>query len=1132
MHDSALLFIKNYFMKFKNSNKGKKKHCGLSTYAMLAASMMVVCSPLYAAENSTTFDRVELVQNRISGRVLDAALQPIVGANITIKGTNKSVTTDFDGRFELKAEKGQVLIVSMMGYTKKEVQVTGDNIEVVLVGETQNLSEVVVVGFGKQKKVNLTGAVASVNVERNLVGRPVTDISRSLQGTTPGLNITQSTGNIGRGTSINIRGAGTIVNGAVSGSPLVLIDGIPGDISLLNPEDVASLSVLKDAASASIYGARAAFGVILVTTKNGSREKDKIRFQYSNNAGWSTPINLVQFSDPEEELQVLIDAKLRAGQTQEVFGMNYNILLAGVKNWKAKYAGTRGDLDLNMVYGEDWEIINNKTYFYRVWNPHKVMLKENALNSFHNLSAQGAIGEKSSFIASLGYSNQEGIYRENNDELQRYNINLGLTTQLADWLNADFKVLNSIQEFNYPYNYYNSGVIGGAGAGGYFGFYSRFGAYFPYGTYKGVSFRHAPGYLRNASQNMDSTNDLRLQAKLTATISEGFNFIADYSMNRNYNSHKLNGGQVPLWDFWGPFPYTAATVQNAIPSMLNIADDHVSQSKQRSLTHVFNAYANYEKTFNDAHKLRVTAGLNSEWNDFERTFARRNTLLDKDRPEFRLAIGQEFVSTTLAGFGPAHTQYAIAGFFSRINYNYKEKYLLELNGRYDGSSRFPTDQQWGFFPSASVGYRISKENFMKFSENWLTDLKFRASYGSIGNQNIAANAFLPVMGTYNPNYIGSGDAIPPGAALPSNIDPRLTWEEVTTLDFGVDVRLFDMLGITFDWYQRDTNGMLSPGKALPSTFGQGAANTNAGNLQTRGWELGVNFNKQINPNISVYADVALSDYESVVTKWNNPTKLLTNFYEGQVLGQIWGLTTDRLIQANDVITNSGLTVNGVDYKNLRAGGNFQFGAGDIMYKDLNGDNAITRGDGTALNPGDLKIIGNSTPRYQYSLRLGGVFYGFDVDAFFQGVGKRDFWSGTSDIILPFYQNTDAMFAHQTDYWTPTNTDAYYPRPFPGHNSNAIGTYAPGQNNFISQTRYLLNMSYLRLKQLTLGYTLPKAMSQRIGMDKIRPYVSGVNLWTLKDSRLPIDPEISEGEVHFGRTYPFQKTWSVGIQLSF
>jgi TonB-linked SusC/RagA family outer membrane protein len=1119
-------------MKFENSNKSKKKQYGFSAYAMLVASMMAVSAPLSAAVNSTTFDRKELVQERISGRILDASLQPIVGANITIKGTNKSVSSDFDGRFELKAQKGQVLVVTSMGYAKKEVEITGATLEIVLTGDTQKLSEVVVVGFGKQKKVNLTGAVASVNVERNLVGRPVTDISRSLQGTTPGLNIASGTGNIGRGTSINIRGAGTIVNGTVSGSPLILIDGMPGDLSLLNPEDVASLSVLKDAASASIYGARAAFGVVLVTTKNGSREKDKIRFSYSNNSGWSTPINLVKFLDPEQELPVLIDAKNRAGAAPESFGMNYNTLLAGVKKWKANYAGTRGDLDLNMVYGEDWEIVNGRAHFYRVWNPHKVMLKENAMNSFHNLSAQGAIGEKSSFIASLGYSNQEGVYRENNDELKRYNINLGLTTQLADWLVGDFKVLNSISEFNYPYNYYNSGVIGssttGAGAGGFFGFYSRFGSYFPYGTYKGTSFRHAPGFLREASQNVDSTNDLRLQAKLTATIAEGFNVIADYSMNRNYNSHKLNGGQVPLWDWWSAIP----SLQSATPALFDVANDHVSQSKARSLTHVFNAYANYNKTIKENHKIGVTAGLNTEWNDFERTFARRNTLLDRDKPEFRLAIGQEFTSTTLSGFGPGLSQYAIAGLFSRINYNYKEKYLLELNGRYDGSSRFPTDQQWGFFPSASVGYRISKENFMKFSENWLTDLKLRASYGTIGNQNIAANAFLPVMGTTTPNWIGSGATIPPGAALPSNVDPRLTWEEVTTVDYGIDVRLFDMLGITFDWYQRDTNGMLAPGKILPSTFGQGAANTNAGNLQTKGWELGVNFNKQINPNINVYADVALSDYKTVVTKWNNPTKLLTGFYEGQVLGEIWGLTTDRLIQANDVITNSGLAVNGVDYKNLRASGVFQFGAGDIMYKDLNGDNAITRGDGTALNPGDLKIIGNNTPRYQYSLRLGGVFYGFDIDAFFQGVGKRDFWSGTSDVILPFYQNTDALFAHQTDFWSPSNTDAFYPRPFPGHNSNAFGTYAPGMNNFISQTRYLLNLSYLRLKQFTLGYTLPKAISGRIGMDKIRPYVSGVNLWTLKNSRLPIDPEITEGEAHFGRTYPFQRTWSVGIQMNF
>lgn len=1063
----------------------------------------------------------------VKGKISDSNGISLPGVNIVVKGTKNSTSTGMDGDYTIIAPNGAVLEFSFIGFESKEIKVTGSSLNIVLNESSQNLDEVVVVGFSSQKKANLTGAVAKVNVERVLGSRPVTDISKSLQGTTPGLNISFNSGNIGKSSNINIRGAGTIVNGVVTGSPLILVDGVPSDMSLLNPEDVASMSVLKDAASASIYGARAAFGVILITTKNGKDAKGKVKFSYSNNYGWSNPISLIEFNDPTKELPAMIQAQARAGNANpESFGMNYKTLLPGIIRWQEQYASSRNSNDKNMILGQDFEAIGGKLYFYRVWDPHKEMLKQNAITAFHNLSAQGSLGEKSSFIVSLGVSDQEGVMNINTENNKKINLNMGFTTQLADWLTGDFKILSSIQEYKSPFNYYNSGLD--TSGNGYFGYYMRWGSYFPYGTYNGVQFRHAAGYMNNASMNKRVENDTRFNTKLTAQVTKDFNIVGEYSINKNYLTNKINGGQIPLWDWWT----SAADLVSGVPTMMEPGNDFVAQAKSSYTINVANVYANYSKTFNSVHNVKALGGLNTEWQSFERTYARRNTLLDKNKPEFNLAIGEQFTSplTSNSTMNPGLSQYAIAGLFARVNYDYDGKYLLELNARYDGSSKFPTQEQWGFFPSASVGYRISNEKFMESTRGWLNELKLRASVGSIGNQNIANNAFLPVMTGSNPFWLGSGATVPPSVSLPSNVDANLTWEKVTTQDIGLDLRIFNMLGMTFDYYQRDTQGVLSPGKTLPGSFGQNAANTNSGNFRTKGWELGINFNKDITKNVSVYTDLTLSDYTSEVTEWNNSSKLLGSFYAGQKIGEIWGLTTERLIQSTDVVDATGLIVNGVDFKDVRSGA-FKYGPGDVLYKDLNGDGKITRGKGTADDAGDLSVIGNTTPRYQYGIRLGGNFYGLDIDAFFQGVGKSQYWA-TSDLVLPFYNRTDAMYANMNDYWTPENTEAYYPNPYPNHAANAFGSYAPGSNNFVSQSRYLLNMSYLRLKSLTVGYTISKDLSKRVGVDKIRLYTSGFNLITFKDKNLPVDPEINESEAAWGRTFPYTKTWSVGLQLAF
>lgn len=1060
---------------------------------------------------------------------------PIPGVSVIIQGTNNGTTTDFDGNYSISVAQGQSLSFSYMGYETQSIKVENQQkINVGLTESTSKLDEVVVVGFASQKKTNLTGAVANIDVAKTIGSRPLTDVSKALQGTTPGVNINFNSGNINRAAKINIRGAGT-VNG--SDDPLILVDGVPTDLSLINPNDIATMSVLKDAASASIYGARAAFGVVLITTKSGKTGEGKVRFSYSANTAFTNPISTLKFLDPTEEIPGLIAAGTRTdGSTPEIFGQNYSILLDGIKNWKQKYANNRTSNE--MVYGEDWEIKNGTPYFYRVWDANKELYASNALQTTHNLSAQGNLGDKSSFFASFGLTNQDGMLRVNQEKRQRININLGFTTKLAEWLTGDFKVMTINSSYDQPFNYYGGSGTDDTGYGGYFGYALRWGQYFPnFGTYRGYNFRTAGGYLSNASRNENNKRNTRLSAKFTADITKDLNLITEIStVNEHYN-RKQNGGKFLAWDSWSAMPYDATTIQTATPATLEIGNDFVGQSKSEFTTNVVNIYGNYKKQF-DKHNFKFLAGFNSEWQNFSRTYARRNTLLDKSKPEFNLAVGEQFVSgATNTDLNPIVTEYSIAGFFGRVNYDYNGIYLVELNARYDGSSRFPTNEQWGFFPSASVGYKIVNEKFMEGTRSWLNDLKLRGSIGSIGNQNVGNNAFLSIMSARNPSWVNSGTTIPPSTNLPTNVDPALTWEKVLTKDVGIDVKILDMLGASFDWYQRDTKGMLAPGITLPGSFGQSSAQTNSGNMRTKGWELSLNFNKDLSETASIFVDLALSDSKSVITKWNNTSKLLalvtpgtTPYYDGYEIGQIWGLTSDRLLQADDVITNNGKTVNGVDYSKTM-GGNFKYGAGDVHYVDLDGDGAITRGAGTADDHGDLRKIGNSTPRYRYGITLGGKFRGFDVSAFFQGVGKRDYWAA-SDAVLPFYRAPQQMYENQADYWTPENTGAYWPNPYYGNEANTFGSGTNGQNNFVTSTRYLLDMSYFRLKNFTIGYNLPADLVKKAGLEKVRLYTSGENIATWADKRLPVDPEIDETEVFWGRAYPYTKTWSVGVDIAF
>ncbi|PSL46591.1 TonB-linked SusC/RagA family outer membrane protein [Chitinophaga niastensis] len=1036
-------------------------------------------------------------QQGISGTVTDKSSgQPIIGATITTG--KKGAVTDAKGKFSMVLPPGTSTInITSIGYKQLVVPVTAaDNYNIAMEIDERSLEQFVVVGYGTQKKANLTGAVTTVDVTKTMEGRPVTDPSKALQGVAPGLNISFSNGGLTQAPRINIRGIGS-VNG--TSSPLILVDNVETpDLTLINPEDIESISVLKDAASTSIYGARAAFGVVLIKTKSGRRNTPTV-VRYSNNFGWSTPTILPNFADPEKELTGLYEGATRAGTTSpELFGMQLLKLRDGIKNWKAKYAGNRTSNE--MVPGEDFVIdpAGGPTYFYRIWDAKDMMLKKWTPQQIHSMSIRGGT-EKLAYSISGGYSNTGGILKMNPDNIKKYNITGSISASVTKWLDVDLKMMYRNFEYDYPYQYQ-----------GYFYYMWRWGAFFPYGTYQGKYFHHTPGYLANAQTNTLTDNYQRINLGATLKVTKDLNIRADYTIGRDNAVRHVIGGKVIAWDYWASGPLSLGNI--ATP-----AQDVVAYQSGSYKVNTFNMYATYDKRLSKSHQLKLMAGINAEDEDTINFSAYRRNVLDPTKAEIPLASGDQLVDGN-------HLANAYAGFFGRINYIYKDKWMLELNGRYDGASAFPPAYRWAFFPSASMGYRITEEAFMQSFKKVLSDMKFRASYGTLGNQDMGGKWYIPSMSTNNQVNWMNGGNYASGVNQPIAVANSLTWEKVRTLDVGTDISLLNNhIGVTVDWYQRSTDGMLT-NKAIPATFGTGAPRINNGALRTRGYEIAVDANYNLSKDWMIYGTLAFWDNKTVITQWDNPSLLISQNYKGKNYGEIWGFETDRYFTKDDNMAKM------PDQSKLQDG-NFVYGPGDIKYKDLDGNGVIDGGKATLTDHGDLKVIGNTLPRYQYSMRIGSTFKNFDIDIFLQGVGKQDYW-GFGDLTLPMYRGSDILYANQLDYWTPDNMNAYYPRPYAGNANGKIAGLANGGNNFYPQSRYLLNLAYLRLKNITLGYTLPAEISKRIHIQRLRIYGSGQNLGEISNVGAPIDPEITTGESGFtGRTFPFQRTWSFGVQVT-
>lgn len=1002
------------------------------------------------------------------------------GVSIIVKGTSVGVVTDVEGNYQISTpDNNSILLFSFIGMKTQEVEIKGQPvIDIILNESTEDLDEVIVVGYGTQKKVNLSGAVNQVNLE-SLNSRPITNIAQGLQGLVPNLNIDMLGGEPGASPSFNIRGF-TSING---GSPFILIDGVPStteELNRLNPTDIETLSVLKDASSAAIYGARAAFGVILLTTKKGSRQG--VHLDYNGSVSYGRPTILPEpVKDP---YYILSTQKEAARDWQALFNPSQQQLDY------AKQRSLDPSLPSVIVDPNDPE----KWFYAGNFDWYNFFLNDYAQTTEHTMSVSG-ISETVNYYFSVNYLNQDGIIKLADDLYERLNLRSKIEFKVSDWLS----VSNNTVLINTNRDKPSQDVL--------YGIYYPVPVQVPYNpdgswsdTFGG---REAARVKEGGTQNTE-TNGFQSTVAFTAKfLKDALQINGDFTYKRENSTQSFTRKKV----YYSPGPGI-------------IRDDGTNNSAWEWYFNdkyaVSNLYASFNKTINK-HFLGAIAGYNQESRVSKNFWAERAELISDDLPSIELATGEMDV-------GADYYDWAIRGAFLRLNYIFGEKYIVELNSRYDGSSRFPVNNRFGLFPSFSAAWRMSEEQFMDFSTNFLSNLKFRGSWGTLGNQSIGPYDYIEKMETYKIWEILGGKR-PVAVGPPQLVAQNFTWESVTSRNIGVDIGLFDgKLTTEFDYYLRDTKDMLTTGKELPAVLGADEPLENAADLQTKGWELTLNLNEKFN--LANYpflltARFILSDSKTLITRFDNPDNLLDQYYEGHEVGTIWGLVNDGFFNNQEEIDN------GADQRWLSPWG-LATQVGWNRYADLNNDGYINNGSNTVNDPGDLKIIGNSSSRYRFGFDLSGNWKGFDLRMFLQGIAKKDFYPQGYFYWGQFYKPYQNTYKHmQGNTWTEENKEAFFPR------NTAWLADVWGKGLSREQSQYLMSASYLRIKNLMLGYQIPKQLTSKIGIDYLRFYVSGENLWEWSGLTEVFDPEaVNDAYWDWGWVYPFQRRYSVGVNIRF
>lgn len=972
------------------------------------------------------------------------------------------------------------------------------------------MNDVVVVGYGTTKKVNLTGAVDQVSGDV-FENRSVPNVAQGLKGAVPNLNIVLGDGKPIQSPAFNIRGNTSI---GQQGNALVLIDGVEGDPAMLNPNDIANISILKDAASAAIYGARGVFGVVLITTKNPT--KDKTSINYSMNYSIKAPTTVPDFVTDGYLFAKMFNESWTAWNDYSQTPQNVNKTVKFSPAYLAELEKRSKDPSLPKVETNaagEYVYYDNTDWYHELY-------KKNTSSVDHNIAFSGSSG-KTSFYVTGRYYGQEGLFRYNSDDYKMYNFRAKGSIQLYPWLTIDNNTDYSNMTYHNPLNVGEGGGIWRNIADEGHNMAPMFN---PDGTLT-YSAAYTVGDFWYGKNGIDMDRRvIRNTTGFTAQLLKNtIRLKGDFTIRNTDNNEKRI--RVPV-------PYS---VKPGVIQYVGTNTNDLQELYRETQYIAANLYAEYEHRFKGNHYLKAMAGYNYEQSTYKQAQTLRNGLIYEDAQDLNLALGQAI--TTNGGY----ERWNIVGGFFRVNYVFKDRYLLEVNGRYDGSSKFPSNERYAFFPSVSAGWRVSNEAFWNVPRNIISDLKIRGSYGSLGNGNIASYSFQEQFAISQSGRVLNG-VRPQRTSQPGVIPDGLTWETATTQNIGLDMGLLNnRLQINGDAYIRNTTDMFTVGMSLPAVFGTNVPKGNYADMRTKGWELSVSWRDKFTVAAKPFnytVRVVLSDYTAEVTKYNNPDKKLTDYYEGQKLGEIWGFVTDGYFTAANLSEADKQKL----YKSSNTG---QTLPGDIKFADIdknkNGgpDGVINNGDNTVNNPGDRKIIGNATPRYSYAINLDLEWNNLFLTTFFQGVGKQDWYPGAEAGVFWGQYNRPynrLPTSHLGKIWSEENPDAYFPRyrGYIAQNGSATLTQA--------QTKYLQNVAYIRLKNIQLGYNLPQSLMGRIGISGARVYVSAENIWSWSplykitkdldvESIQGSDRVLTDGTNGNGNNYPMLKSVTFGLSVT-
>lgn len=752
----------------------------------------------------------------------------------------------------------------------------------------------------------------------------------------------------------------------------------------------------------------------------------------------------------------------------------------------------------------EYEVIDGQLYYYGYSDFKEKMIKDVTPTQRHNINITGG-SEKTRFYTSVGYLNQEGLYKVGDDNYKQLNTRINVENQTTKWMKLGFKALYNYSTQDKPFTYDGKDVwkrVIYTLPTDFIDAWQKDPRYPELDKFDGMySENNAYALLKDGGRNKYDQHDVWLTATADFDILKGWKAHVDFNYNLNYK--KASAHSKPIKFFDGSFNETYGRTSTNYYQMTNYNTSYYS----------FNAYTDYEHTFAEKHYLKAMVGFNQELTKYSTFSGKRYDILNDELPSLSLGSGNHEVSQN--GY-----EWALRGGFFRLNYIYNDRYLFEFNGRYDGTSRFPSDNRFVFLPSFSAAWRISEESFMQGTRDWLDNLKLRASYGILGNQMISSSdwsgntkyyPYIPFMSNSTSTYWLFGDTYATTINPGNLVSADLTWEKVSTMNFGIDMTFLQQrLDMSFDYYIRTTADMLIK-TSYPALLGTTAPPENSAELKTRGWEFTISWRDKIGENFSYDLGFVLSDSQAEITKYNNPTGDISTYYEGKKVGDIWGYRVEGLFQSDEEAAN---------WYSQKDIANVQWGAGDIKVKDLNGDGVIDDGIGTLDDHGDKEVIGNTTPRYQYGITANFTYKNYYLNLFMQGVGKRDFWPGDEAFWPAATQYYNAQTWHVYDSWTPENPGAYLP----------IARATDSRNRGVYTDRYLQNASYCRMKNITLGWNLPKQWISKINLSNASIYVSGENLFEFSKIKGPYDPEAAGGNGVM--LYPFMRTYSLGINLTF